>query len=124
MKTDFLTFYSSHGVMTDPGPFASLLDVLPHDIPSLCAIVQGLLVHPLTTGLYSVELTSVQRKEVNIRPVREMLRLMQSLDDRPLTEARPTDERVVGNCRDHAVLFCSFLRQQGVPARVRVGFAT
>ncbi len=121
---DFLSFYASQGVMTDPGPYASLFDALPTELNSLTSVVQGLLVHPFTTGLYDVELTKIQKKEVNIRPVREMLRLMESLDDRPLTVPRPANERVVGNCRDHAVLFCAMLRHQGVPARVRVGFAT
>lgn len=121
---DILSYYASHGVMTDPGSFAYLYDDLPTEPAALVHAVQGLLTHPFTTGLYDVELTSVQRKEVNIRPVREMLRLISQLDERSLTEARPPNERVVGNCRDHAVLFCSMLRQQGVPARVRVGFAT
>ena len=47
-----------------------------------------------------------------------------SCDPAPLTVAREPAQRLVGNCRDHAVLFTSLLRQQGVPARVRVGFAT
>ena len=122
-RIESLEYYARQGVMTDPGPFAHLLDDLPHDIPSLCRVVQGLLMHPFETRLYEVELTSVQRKEVNIRPVAQMLKLMHTLDNRPFTVARPPDERVVGNCRDHAVLFCAMLRHQGVPARVRVGFA-
>ncbi len=122
--TDPKSFYAAHGVMTDPGEYGSLIDDLPPDIPSLVRAVQGLFIHPLITGLYEVDLTSIQRKEVNIRPVREMLRLMSSLDAKPLSEARPANERVVGNCRDHATLFCSMLRHKGIPARVRVGFAT
>ncbi len=122
--TDPKSFYAAHGVMTDPGEYGPLIDDLPPDIPSLVRAVQGLFIHPLITGLYEVDLTSIQRKEVNIRPVREMLRLMSSLDAKPLSEARPANERVVGNCRDHATLFCSMLRHKGIPARVRVGFAT
>jgi excinuclease ABC subunit A len=121
---DARIYYAQHGVMTDPGEYSQLLDGLPTQIPSLTRVIQGLLMHPFNTGLYDVELTQVQRKEVNIRPVREMLGLMQSLDNRPLTEPRPANERIVGNCRDHATLFCAMLRHQGVPARVRVGFAT
>jgi excinuclease ABC subunit A len=110
--------------MTDPGEYGHLYDDLPSDIPSLTQAVQGLFIHPLITSLYEVDLTSIQRKEVNIRPVREMLKLMSSLDAKPLSEARPANERVVGNCRDHATLFCSMLRHKDIPARVRVGFAT
>ncbi len=119
-----LSFYTAQGAMTDPGELAALFDALPNDIPALCAVVQGLLIHPFLTDLYGVALTSTQKKEVNIRTVREMLRLMNTLDPRPLAEPRPANERVVGNCRDHAVLFCAMLRHKGIPARVRMGFAT
>ena len=123
-STEITNFYAQHSVMTDPGECAGLLVGLPEEVNALCGVVQGLLLHPLNTGLYDVELTSVQRKEVNIRPVREMLRLIHSLDASPLDQARPADERIVGNCRDHAVLLCAFLRHAGIPSRVRVGFAT
>ena len=120
---DSISFYAAPGIMTGTGDSAPLFDPLPTDIAALCRVVQGLLIHPLITEWYGVDLTSTQKKEVNIRRVSEMLRLMQSLDPRPLTEARPPEERVVGNCRDHAVLFCAMLRHQGRPARVRSGFA-
>jgi len=121
---DLYRFYASHSVMTDPGQWASLMEPMPVDTEALCKVVQGLLLHPFATGLYDVELTSVQRKEVNIRPVHEMLQLLSSLDNSPLDMTRPANDRLVGNCRDHAVLLCAFLRQKGIPARVRVGFAT
>ena len=116
-------YYASHSLMTDPGEMAHLLADLPADLPSLARVVQGLLLHPFETELYDVQLTSTQRKEVNIRPVAEMLQLIHRLDDRPLPSPRAPADRVVGNCRDHALLFCALLRQQGIPARVRVGFA-
>jgi len=47
-----------------------------------------------------------------------------SLDPRPLTEPRPPEQRLVGNCRDFSVLLCAMLRHQGVPARARCGFGT
>jgi excinuclease ABC subunit A len=118
-----LSFYAAPGLMTSAGELNPLFAPLPTDIPGLCRVVQGLLIHPLITEWYGVDLTSTQKKEVNIRPVSEILRLMSKLDPRPLSEARPVDERVVGNCRDHAVLFCAMLRHQGRPARVRAGFA-
>jgi len=118
-----LSFYATHGIITDPGDLAHLLDGLPADLPALCKIVQGLLVHPLLTGLYNVELTSTQKKGVNIRPLREMLARIHEMDPRPIDQARATNEQLVGNCRDHAALLCALLRHQGRPARVRAGFA-
>ena len=107
--------------MTDAGECTHLLDGLPRYIPDLCRVVQGLLVHPFETELYDVDLTSVQRKELQIRMADEMLCRIHMLDDRPLSVARPPAERLVGNCRDHAVLFCTLLRHQDVPVRAPLG---
>lgn len=117
-------YYASHSLMTNPGELSRLFDGLPTGIPELARTVQGLLLHPFETELYSVDLTAIQRKEVNIRTVAEMLRRIVTMDPRPLTEARPPAERLIGNCRDHAVLLAAMLRHQGRAARVRVGFAT
>jgi hypothetical protein len=53
-----------------------------------------------------------------------MLARILELDNRPLTEARSTEARLIGCCRDYATLLCSILRHRGVPARIRFGFAT
>ena len=50
-----------------------------------------------------------------------MLQRILELDDRPLTEARPLEQRLVGCCRDYSVLTVSILRHKGIPARVRYG---
>ena len=52
-----------------------------------------------------------------------MLRRLLSRDDRPLIENRTGDACYVGTCRDTSILACSLLRHQGVPSRLRVGFA-
>jgi len=122
-SAESLSFFAAPGIMTRAGASAHLFAPLPPAIPDLCKVVQGLLIHPLINEWYGVDLTSTQKKEVNIRRVSEMLRLIHQLDPRPLAEARPADERVVGNCRDHAVLLCAMLRHQGIPARARAGFA-
>ena len=121
--TESLAFYAAHGVITDPRDQAYLLEGLPADLPALARVVQGLLLHPAETELYGVDLTRVQRKEVYIRTVSEMLDHIHRMDARPLGEAREPGERLVGNGRDHAVLLCAMLRQQGRPARVRAGFS-
>lgn len=38
-------YYAYLGPMTNPGEHASLFDGLPADIPALCQVVQGLLLH-------------------------------------------------------------------------------
>ena len=56
-------------------------------------------------------------------PVAERLALVLGRDARALTERRPPAQRSVGTCRDFALMLCGFLRSQGIPARVRCGFA-
>jgi excinuclease ABC subunit A len=118
-----LAYYARHSLMTDPGEYCRLLDGLPTAIPELCRVVQGLVLHPFETRFHDVELTSVQRREIHIRTVAEMLARINALDDRPLAEGRPPADRLVGTCRDFATFFCALLRNQGIPARARVGFA-
>ncbi len=113
-------YYAAHSQMSDPSAAAPLLEDLPTNLGALVKVVQGLLFAPQE----NTALTSVQRKEMNIRPASDMLRQIESIDNRPLIVTRDLSERKIGSVRDYALLLTSFLRQQGWPARVRVGFAT
>jgi hypothetical protein len=53
-----------------------------------------------------------------------MLERLGELDPRPLTVTRLPERRLIGCCRDAATLVCAVLRHHGVPAGVRVGFAS
>lgn len=76
--------------------------------------------HPL----YGLELSEEKKEERELRHVANMLARICELDSRPLTVPRPPEKRLMGNCRDLAVFSCALLRQQGIPARARRGFAT
>ncbi len=115
--------YAQHSALTDPREHAVLIQDLPHDLPSLCRVVQGLLIHPWEAHRYGARLASSRRLEERVRTAAAMLGLMAALDPRPLTEARLPAKRLIGNCRQFALLTCAILREQGRPARVRVGFA-
>lgn len=119
---DPLEYYLGQGVMTDPGPHKVLYEDLPRDVASLCQVVQGLLLHIFWAKRYGVTLSAEREGEVQIRPVQRKLARLLELDDAPLTVARPVERRLVGNCRDFAVVLCSFLRHVGIPARARCGF--
>jgi hypothetical protein len=119
-----LPFYAAPGTMTDPGLYATALDALPTDLDALCGIVQGVLIHPFWTDSYGLSVPEERRFELELRALSQKLPRIFELDARPLGEARPPERRLLGNCRDHTVLLCSFLRHQGVPARARCGFAT
>ncbi len=117
-----LEYYSSPGIMTDPGEYRRLFSDLPRGIPELCQVVQGLLLHIFWAERYGCPLSEERKQEVQIRTVGHKLARILELDPRPLASARPLDKRLVGNCRDFTVLLTAMLRHQGVPARARCGF--
>ena len=115
-------YYARPGLVTDPKEYAHLFDGLPADIATLCQVVQGLTVHIFWTERYGLKLSDERKQEVELRTIPRRLARTLELDDRPLTEARPLDQRLVGNCRDFSTLLCAILRHQGVSARARCGF--
>ena len=114
-------FYRSHSLMTDPGTASALLDDMPKDdLTALCRIIQTIYQH-----YYSVkdDMPLERLKEVDLRRAELSWHRIHDLDARPITEPRPMENRVIGCCRDASLLLCSMLRQQGIPARLRIGFA-
>ena len=120
--TDPLTFFDHPGAMTQPGPFEALLDGLPTEMGALCRLVQGVTIHIFWAERYGLKLTPERQAEVQLRTLQRRLERMRALDVRSLTEPRPLDRRIVGNCRDFSLLLVSILRHQGIPARLRCGF--
>jgi hypothetical protein len=116
--------YLTHGFITDPGAYGSLLDSVPRDLPALCHIVRGLVVHYHSDALVGCDLPPERFAEVRTRSVASMLERLGELNPRPLTITRLPECRLIGCCRDAATLVCAVLRHHGVPARVRVGFAS
>ena len=43
--SDFRYFYAEPGIITDAGSYTSLFSGLPDDVPALCIVVQGLILH-------------------------------------------------------------------------------
>jgi hypothetical protein len=117
-----LEYYAQPGLVTDPGQYAAQLDGLPSELPALCEVVQGLLLHIFWAERYGLALSEERKQELNLRTVSRMLARILELSAEPLTAARPLERKLVGNCRDFSVLLCALLRHQGVPARARCGF--
>lgn len=109
--------YARHSRWTEPGGFADLLRSLPAEPAGLPELVGGLVLHPLflRDGLAS--------REPQLRSVRDIVGAILGKDPRPLTEMREPDKRVLGTCRNYALLACAILREHRIPARLRVGFA-
>ena len=117
-----LAFYTEPASMTSPGRYAPLLQNLPDDVPSLAAIVQGLLIHEYMADGYGVTLSEQDRSSVHIRPVEQLLAEIVARDSRPLEVVRPPAARLPVNCRHFTVLMTAMLRAHGTPARARCGF--
>jgi hypothetical protein len=123
-EADELAYYASQGSFTDPEEHARLFDGLPNDIPALCRVVQGLVIHFLWAKAYGVEVTDERRAEMEIRRVSRKLEHLVKGDPRPLDVERAPAARMLGSCRDFSVMLCGMLRHHGIHARARCGFAT
>jgi len=112
--------HASHTPYSDPGGRAALLAALPLDPTALSAVARNVIAH------YRAEaegLPSSSDDDINLRWVARMLEVDQQRHGRPLAEPREPTERLQGCCRDHTLLCVAALREHGVPARSRVGFA-
>lgn len=117
------TYYTEQSPITNPADYAELYEGLPHDIAGLCKVVQGLIIHYRGAELFHYTIPEERLAEIDTRYVPKMLARIRELDNRPLTEERPPEKRLVGCCRDFATLFCSMARYCGIPTRTRIGFA-
>ncbi len=117
-----LDFYRRQSGMSDPGAHAARLAALPEDLPELATGLQGLILHEHWSGAYGQVLGDERRGEVHLRDVPAMIDRMLAHDARPLSEARPLDTRLIGNCRDYTLFTVAALRARDVPARSRCGF--
>jgi hypothetical protein len=114
-------YYREQSPISDAGDYAKLFDALPNDIESICQLVQNLIVHYFAGGYQAPQ---ERLPELDTRYVQAILKRIMELDDRPLSEARPVENRFLGCCRDFTMLTVSILRHKGIPARARYGTAT
>lgn len=117
-----LNYFASQSSISTPGDQVALYEGLPTSVAALRDVVQGLMVHVFWASQYGLALGPDREAEVQLRWVSRQLARIIELDPRPLTEARPVERKLVGNCRDHSTLLASMLRHQGIPARARCGF--
>ena len=112
--------YTSHSAYSDPGRFADLVAELSIVPEQLSAVARNLIVHYRASGH---ELPTATRHEINSRWLEAMLEADQSRHALSLVEPRDAVDRVQGCCRDHTLFCVGVLREHGVPARSRVGYA-
>jgi len=112
-----LSAYAVHSPYSDPGRHAGLMRAVPGTAAGLAAATRNVIAH------YRVELPEERHFEIDSRWLEVILSIDQERHGTPLTAPRPPLERVAGCCRDHTLFVVGGLREQGVPARSRVGFA-
>jgi len=119
-----LEFYATHSAMTDPGRHAALLRALPDDVGAIANVVHGLLIHDFVAEpMYGFSVPAARAGEIHTRGAQAMIDRILAIDPRPLAQARPPEQRLVSRCHLYALLFVAALREKGIPARVRGGFA-
>lgn len=112
--------YSCHTAYTDPGAYAGLLEALPAEVGAVSAAVRNVVVHYMHGG---VALEADRMSEIDSRWVSRILQIDQDRHPAPLSTPRRNDDRVAGCCRDFTLLAVAGLRQHGIAARSRIGFA-
>jgi len=124
IAADESAFYARQTDTSDPGALAPLLDALPADPAGVATAIAGLVVHPVVLAYRNIGHPHAEAKDAEARTARDLLRRAVDRDPSPLATARPIERRVVGTCRHYALLAASVFRRHGIPARLRVGFAT
>jgi len=115
--------YASHSPFSDPGRHAASIGGLPPDIPTLCRTLHGLLIHEAWIERNGLEPAAFSGQSRATLPVAQRLEQLLAIDPSPLTTARPAEARALATCRDFSLMLCAVLRERGVPARIRCGFA-
>ncbi len=121
MNTE-LDYYKLQGAISSPASLSHLFEQLPMQIEDLVRIVQGTTIHIFWAERYGLKIPPERMGEVQLRTMQRRLAKTVALDQRPLTDTRSLDKKLVGNCRDFSLFLTALLRHVGIPARARCGF--
>jgi hypothetical protein len=115
--------YSRHDSFSEPGDHAARIATLPGDLSKLHAALNGLVVHEWKVRANHPELFDPVHHNISTRRAAGLLAEIAARGD-DWTQERPIERRAVVDCRQFAMLLCTILRERGVAARVRCGFAS
>ena len=119
-----MNYWRSQSSVTLAGPASKVLDDLPSDLNGLREVSRELVAHYMgASDGSSGPITGERLKEVDLRYADLIFSRLLELSP-TLHNKRTPEQRMAGCCRDFAVLFVSMARHKGIPARVRVGYAT
>lgn len=112
--------FSQHSPYSNPGRYAALIRDLPSDLASICTVARNVIAH---YRFSTVPLPSASNDDINARWLHRILEIDQGRHGIPLQDERAEADRVQGCCRDQVLLAVGILREHGIPARSRLGFA-
>jgi len=121
-----LDFYCQYSSYTNPGKYGYLYEDLPDSLPELCKLIKSQFIHPYAElPNYSEQIPKERWNESFKYPtVKSILKGLISHDSSGLVNNRKPENRLVVICRGNCILLASILKYRGIPARVRVGYAT
>lgn len=123
-KSGVLEYYTRHSLLSNPGSCAAQLRALPEDLGALHHAINGTFIHIWKVRKLSPKRLETRPHAVFVRSVQRLLAQVLALNASPLSQTRPESERVIIDCRSFALLPCAALRERGIPAHLRCGFAS
>lgn len=120
-----LDFYSRPTAITSAGKYAASFNALPNNIHKLTRIIQGMVLYEyVAPDFYGFTIPDQRKHETHLRLIESMLDTLLTINNQPISVARPVGQRLVGICHHFALLLVSILRTKGIPARYRCGFGS
>lgn len=122
MRAATVDFYASHSVYSRPGHLPPALEQLPADARAICRAVQSLLIHPHAASEQGYRFNWNRR----LRAMLDFHSVDQILADAAL-RTRLSDAqapRAVFTCEHQLLLCLSLMREKGLVARARCGYAS
>lgn len=101
-----------------PTPMTAVSSAPSGAVPGLLSVAREVIVHEHMTALYGFDRPAGRNEELMMRPAAAIVDAAGGLD------ARPSEQRVLGNCRQFSVLTVALLRANDIAARARCGFSS
>lgn len=117
------TYYKKHGVMTQVDIMKDMITSIPKDIKIIVTYVQNILLHQHWASSYGVNLDRKRKQETWLRSFEEKLKFLKKVGFTHVSDKKKAGNKMVGICRDYAVIAAALCREAGIAARARCGFA-
>lgn len=115
---------AQHTHWSDPGTQHGRLKELPTQASAIPDALESFVIHDAAARSLGYSVPPAAETDRNVRTVAKLLDLAVKRDARPLTRERALADYLYGRSHDFALIATSVLRENGIPARSRVGYAS